>query len=55
MAVSPASYRIIKKAVIIRIKAGEEATEVINSYPKLSDAQKAQMREELVKEGIIEE
>lgn len=52
--VSNASYRIIKKAVIIRINQGEEANEVIASYPKLSDTQKAQMLVELAEEGYIE-
>lgn len=53
--VSKASYKIIKKAVIIRINQGEEVNEVINSYPKLSDKQKAQLLLELIEEGIIEE
>ena len=51
--VSAASYRIIKKAVIIRINQGEEVNEVISSYPKLSDKQKAQMLTELAEEGYI--
>ena len=45
----------IKKAVIIRIKRGEEANAVIFSYPKLSDKQKAQMLAELAEEGYISE
>lgn len=53
--VSKAAYRIIKKAVIIRINQGEEVNEVIASYTKLSDKQKAQMLEELIEEGIVEE
>ena len=52
--VSAASYRIIKKAVILRIKHGEEVSEVIESYPKLSDKQKAQMLVELAEEGYVE-
>ena len=52
--VSNASYRIIKKAVIIRVKHGEEVNEVIADYPKLSDRQKAQLLVELADEGIIE-
>ena len=52
--VSKASYKIIKKAVIIRINQGEEVNEVIASYPKLSDTQRAQMLMELIDEGIIE-
>ena len=51
--VSNLTYKTIKKAVIIRVKRGEEANEVIISYPKLSDKQKAQMLLELVEEGII--
>ena len=52
--VSKTAYRIIKKAVILRIEHGEEVNEVIASYNKLSDKQKAQMLEELVEEGIVE-
>ena len=52
--VSKASYKIIKKAVIIRINQGEEVNEVIASYTKLSDTQRAQMLMELIDEGIIE-
>lgn len=51
--VSNLTYKTIKKAVIIRIKRGEEVSEVIASYPKLSDKQKAQMLLELVEEGIV--
>lgn len=53
MAVSRAQYKIIKKAVIIRVNRGEDVNEVIASYPKLSDVQKADMLIELVDEGII--
>ena len=52
--VSALTYKTIKKAVIIRIKRGEEFNEVIESYPKLSDKQRAQMFIELVEEGYIE-
>lgn len=52
--VSKASYKIIKKAVIIRVNQGEEVNEVISSYPKLSDTQKAQLLLELIEEGIVE-
>lgn len=51
--VSALTYKTIKKAVIIRIKRGEDVNEVIASYPKLSDKQKAQMLLELTEEGII--
>lgn len=53
--VSSLTYKVIKKAVIIRIKQGEEVNEVIESYPKLSDKQKAQMLIELMEEGYIQE
>lgn len=51
--VSALTYKTIKKAVIIRVKRGEDPNEVINSYTKLSDKQKAQMLLELIEEGII--
>lgn len=51
--VTNAAYKIIKKAVILRIKRGEVAVEVIDSYPKLSDVQRAQMLLELEQEGYI--
>lgn len=51
--VSALTYKTIKKAVIIRVKRGEDVNEVINSYPKLSDKQKAQMLLELIEEGIV--
>lgn len=51
--VTNAAYRIIKKAVILRIKHGEDVIEVIDSYPKLSDVQRAQMLVELKEEGYV--
>ena len=54
MAVSKAQYKVIKKAVIIRVKRGEDVNEAIADYPKLSDVQKADMLIELVDEGIIQ-
>lgn len=51
--VTNAAYRIIKKAVILRVKRGENAVDVINDYPKLSDTQRAKMLLELEKEGYI--
>ena len=51
--VTPAAYKIIKKAVILRINRGEDTIEVIDSYPKLSDTQRAQMLLELEEEGYI--
>lgn len=53
MMVTTAAYKIIKKAVILRIKHGEDVVEVIDSYPKLSDVQRAQMLVELQEEGYI--
>lgn len=51
--VTNTAYKIIKKAVILRIKRGENVIEVIDSYPKLSDTQRAQMLVELEEEGYI--
>lgn len=51
--VSALTYKTIKKAVIIRLKRGEEFNTIIESYPKLSDKQKAQMLVELTEEGYI--
>lgn len=51
--VSALTYKTIKKAVIIRLKRGEEFNVIIESYPKLSDKQKAQMLVELTEEGYI--
>ena len=51
--VTKAAYKIIKKAVILRISHGEDVVEVIDSYPKLSDSQRAQMLLELEEEGYI--
>lgn len=48
------AYKIIKKAVILRISFGEDVIEILNSYPKLSDSQRAKMLVELAEEGIIE-
>lgn len=54
MAVSQTAYNIIKKAVIIKIKRGEDAVTAIASYPKLSAEQAEQMLIELQEEGIVE-
>ena len=53
MAVSENVYRVVKKAVKIRIARGEDAYEVIASYPKLSDEQSERLTQELIEEGII--
>lgn len=52
--VTNVAYRIIKKAVILRIRHGEDVVEVIDSYPKLSDSQRAKMLLELEEEGHID-
>ena len=51
--VTNTAYKIIKKAVIVRIKKGEDVTEILDSYPKLSAGQRAQMIQELIEEGYI--
>lgn len=51
--VSNLAYKIIKKAVIIRVREGEDSYEVIASYSKLSPQQQEQMIAELTQEGII--
>ena len=53
--VTNTAYRIIKKAVIVRLKKQEETLdEILDSYPKLSPGQRAQMIEELIQEGYIQ-
>ena len=52
--VSNAAYRIIKKAVILRLES-ENIENILESYPKLSDEQKTQMIQELTDEGYISE
>lgn len=54
MAVSQLVYKTIKKAVIIRVKRGENIHEILNSYSKLSESQKTQMMQELIAEGVVE-
>lgn len=51
--VTKSAYKIIKKAVILRLNRGEDIIEILASYPKLSDAQRAQMLVELEEEGYI--
>lgn len=53
MAVSKTQYKIIKKAVAIRVRNGEDVNEVIAEYNKLSDTQKADMLIELIDEGVV--
>lgn len=52
--VSNTAYRIIKKAVIIRLSQEEEINIIIESYPKLSNEQKQQLINELQQEGYIQ-
>lgn len=52
--VTAIAYKIIKKAVILRVSRGEDVIKVLDSYPKLSDSQRAKMLIELAEEGIIE-
>lgn len=47
------AYKIIKKAVIVRIKKGEDIESILDSYPKLSAGQRAQMMDELTQENYI--
>lgn len=53
MAVSENVYRVVKKAVKIRIARGEDPYEVIASYPKLSEEQSARLTQELIEEDVI--
>lgn len=46
MAISDASYRIIKKAIALRLSRGEELSNILESYPKLSEEQKEQLLSE---------
>lgn len=46
MAVSTVGLRIIKRAVKIRVADGESIDDIIASYPKLSDAQAAELKAE---------
>lgn len=52
--VTNTAYRIIKKAVIVRVKRGEEIETILDSYLKLSEEQREQMIQELIEEGILE-
>ena len=51
--VTNTAYKIIKKATIVRLKKGENIEDILDSYPKLSAGQRAQMTEELIQEGYI--
>lgn len=39
MAVSKMAFKIVKSAVQIRLERGETLDDILNSYPKLSQAQ----------------
>jgi hypothetical protein len=47
---APYALRIIKRAAINRIKAGEDIDEVLAYYTKLSDEERAAMRAEIIEE-----
>ena len=47
---APYALRIIKRAAINRIKAGEDIDEVLAYYAKLSDEERATMRAEIIEE-----
>lgn len=47
---NPTKLKLFVKAVILKVKAGEDLDEVINSYTKLSQEEKEQLREAVEKE-----
>ena len=51
--VTNTAYKIIEKAIIIRLKKNENLEDILNSYPKLSDGQRAQMIEGLIQKGYV--
>ena len=53
--VNSTAYKIIKKAIIIRINKGEDGKIIIAEYSKLSEQQQQQMLQELIAEGYIVE
>lgn len=46
MAVSQMAFKIVKSAVRIRLERGEALDDILNSYPKLSQAQANEILEE---------
>jgi len=46
MAVTAFQLKVVKKAIAIRIKNGEELEDILASYTKLSDEQKDEIRTE---------
>ena len=55
MAVSKMAFKIVKSAVQIRLERGETLDDILNSYPKLSQAQANEILEEFknVDKGVI--
>lgn len=55
MEVSESMYRILKNAVKIKIKRGEDGYEVLEQYSgKMSAIQLERMTQELIEEGVLE-
>lgn len=46
MVISAMAFKIVKKAVKIRLDRGETLNDILNSYPKLSQAQANEILEE---------
>lgn len=47
---SPLQLKIILNACLIRVKRGEDAQEVINSYEKLTEEEKQLILDQLINE-----
>jgi hypothetical protein len=52
---NPVKLRLFTKAVIIKVKAGAQLADVIDSYTALSDSEKKQLREAVENELSPEE
>lgn len=50
MAVSAVGYRVIERAVVIRLNKGEALEDIIASYSKLSAEQAEQLRKKFATE-----
>mgnify|MGYP006993855107 FL=1 len=50
MAVSAVGYRVIERAVVIRLNKGEALEDIITSYSKLSTEQAEQLRKKFATE-----
>lgn len=46
MAITAFQLKIVKKAIAIRVKNGEALEDILDSYTKLSDEQKEEIRSE---------